>query len=441
MFGDRIEIECLLKTMTPLHIGTGDEGKASVSGSNEPINYAKIARDNEGKPYLPASSLKGVLRRMSEQFFDLDDAVLALWGTTKLSKKQVEGKEQLSSLDAGQMGQLFVRGGICSGPVPDLNDMPYVKDNSNLKYAYIAARTAIDAASGVAEDHKLFFQEMVPAGTTFSFSMTFLIFGKYAEAAMEKLEKLLQLAMRDGILLGKNQSDGQGEMSFLKVTWREMTLGSEGVLVERKARNLSAASPDELSRSAVLKARQFDLLAQGLFAIADSSRKGQGREVAKEEGTIQVAAQKQSNGQPLIHGSSVSGVLRARADWLWKLRKLREDVDAEQDPVAELFGTTDCKALVEIRKLSVEGAREENITSLKVDRFSGGPVFGALYTTAAFSGAKLSFLLQLTQRGSMTASEYASDLFDDLVKDIKDNGLQLGHGTNKGFGWFKQVEG
>jgi hypothetical protein len=83
-------------------------------------------------------------------------------------------------------------------------------------------------------------------------------------------------------------------------------------------------------------------------------------------------------------------------------------------------------------------AKEYEITSVKLDHFSGAPIDKALFTTRAVTGAQLSLNLALRDRGGHgTPGEKDKKLFKELVKDIEDNGLMLGHGTSKGFGWFE----
>jgi hypothetical protein len=109
----------------------------------------------------------------------------------------------------------------------------------------------------------------------------------------------------------------------------------------------------------------------------------------------------------------------------------------EDDPVKELFGTDGRRACVEIRNLTVSEAASEKVTSLKVDRFTGAPVHGALFTTDTFTGTRLSFDLVLTKRQKVPRED-AEALWEKLLEDIRKRGLELGHGTNKGFGWFEQ---
>lgn len=429
MFGDRIEVSLTLKTLTSLHVGTGEfRPMPPRPGTNDSGTYAAIVRDHRGMPYLPPTSLKGVIRRLAEELLTDIASVDELFGTIK-------GKQAGS----GKMGKLLFRGGHFKGDLPKTEAMPFA--NAELgKGAYIAARTAINGAYGVADDHKLFSQEMVPPGVSFSLGLTLLDFGTGNDTALDDLKHVLSVAIRDGLSLGKSQADGQGQLAVSDVQLRHLKLSDDGSLRETKKGAVVAAGA-ETARPHIVEKHSFALQCDMPFAVVDSSVKGAGRETAKETGTVQVAAQKLRDGMPLLHGSSIAGVLRSRAVWLARLMEMRGELDAENTAVEELFGTTNWKALVEIRDLKVSEAKEEKITSLKVDRFTGAPVFGALYTTAAFTGVRLSFSLVLNSRPSSELSAGAKAVFNAVLRDIRDNGLELGHGTNKGFGWFKTIGG
>lgn len=107
-------------------------------------------------------------------------------------------------------------------------------------------------------------------------------------------------------------------------------------------------------------------------------------------------------------------------------------------------------ALLHIKRCDVSEGEPFEITSVKLDRFTGGPVDNALFTTGAFTGVRLKLELALTRRRSFepergspparkpdfepTADDL--DLFKLLCDDIEKNGLDLGSGSSKGFGWF-----
>jgi CRISPR/Cas system CSM-associated protein Csm3 (group 7 of RAMP superfamily) len=69
----RYEISGCLEVLTPLHLGSGAFAtRNAVKGADgaEPPQVALIVRDGDDAPYLPATSLKGLLRRLAEGVLD-----------------------------------------------------------------------------------------------------------------------------------------------------------------------------------------------------------------------------------------------------------------------------------------------------------------------------------------------------------------------------------
>jgi CRISPR/Cas system CSM-associated protein Csm3 (group 7 of RAMP superfamily) len=428
MFGDRHEIRLSLETATPLHVGTGE---LAPLGADKDTSVSTIVRDADGYPYLPATSIKGALRRLAEQHFPDDEGIVPLFGRI------------VASSDApGVMGRLLVRGGGVTGALPDVSHAPFARAIDR-KGTFVAARTAIDRKTGVADDHKLFHQEMIPPGVCFQIVMTLVRFGpdQPQSDAFDLLKRVLKIVVRDGLVLGRSQADGQGLLKLKgPVTITQCVLNDQGELAQLEVEAITAEAASANKRPDEVCRQSFVLLCRAPFAIVDSSVKGAGKDIAKEQVTIQLSAQRLAGNRPLILGSSISGALRARAHWLWRLKVLRDELgDAGEDesPVNELFGTTGRRGLMEIRELSVSEAAEEKITSLKVDRFTAAPVHGALFTTDSFTGVRLSFDLVLSGRGKAVDDDVRA-LWEALIKDIENHGLELGHGGNKGFGWFQR---
>src|SRR5205823_4997521 len=156
-------------------------------------------------------------------------------------------------------------------------------------------------------------------------------------------------------------------------------------------------------------------------------------------------------GLPLVLGSSISGALRSRATWLAALDAHRrgDPMPASNDRVVlhprdiasltsveRLFGVAGFRGLLQIDSILVHEAEPWCVTSVKLDRFSGAPIDNALFTTETFVGARLTVQLRLVSRGGTAPEDKDKKWFDALLADVGRNGLQLGHGRNKGFGWF-----
>lgn len=433
MFADRREYTIEFVTLTPMHVGTGEFAELTREGANEPASMAILARDCNGRPWLPPTALKGVLRREAlSRGLGAEPGSKHLFGAIRDTKGGVA---------TGGMGLLLMRAGELAGEAPDTSGMPCGQLMPN-RDAFVAARTAIDASSGVAEDHKLFFQEMLPAGARFRTSAILLLHGDMRTEAASILDRLLAALLRDGTSMGKSGADGQGQMSVVAASYRELALTAQGVLKERSTRRIAVAEAGVDGRTDVQRAWNVEAHCTGPFLIADSSlgktaRSLDGEFSAKGGSGPQIRAQRNSDNLPLLLGSSVSGALKARAYWIADRLKLRAQIDDPALAIKRLFGSHEQRAILAVRDLKVVEAKPFEITSLRLDRFTGGPVDGALFKTAAFTSVNLKFSLILERRGTVAASADAVKVCDALVTDIASNGLMLGAGTNKGFGWFE----
>ncbi len=438
MFADRWNYSFALEAMTPFHVGDGGVAIMPKADLETAPGYQTIVRDFDGQPYLPSATLKGCLKQIAREIADLDKAALdALFGEVKDEDKSKDNEDDDKKKKRGRMGLLLLRGGsvIASSAAP-VDALPY-GEALVLRNAFVAARTSIDPHSGTAADHKLFMQEMAPKGLQFAVRATLMDRGPNAGRAHAAWLRVIAAILRDGMFLGKARADGQGQFAVKGGSVGEIRqVLTAGVLKSDPPRRIAeTAGRDERSER-----HSFALECRTPFLVVDSSRKGAGKETAKKDGAAQVFAQRVSKNEPLLLGSSIAGVLRNRAQWLQSLAELRGEAEAAEaggiDPVDWLFGTSDQQARVALRNVKLSRASLEAVTSLKVDRFSSAPVHGALFTTEAFSGTRLAFDLKLVRRGEEPANPAAERLLAALVADIGSNGLRLGHGANKGFGWF-----
>jgi hypothetical protein len=164
------DVTATLEALTPLHVGSGGfrkvatvegkptegqavEGPAEAATDQRP-EVAAIVRDAEEAPFLPSTTIKGLLRRLGKEHQSVD--VERLFGAIK-----VDGN--------GNPGQVTVFGAKRLGSGPAIPDAPFVKGaEAELgRGVFVAARTKIDGASGTAGDHKLFHEEMVAPKTQF----------------------------------------------------------------------------------------------------------------------------------------------------------------------------------------------------------------------------------------------------------------------------------
>jgi len=365
---------------------------------------------------------------------------------------------------------------------------------------FIASQAAIDPALGVAADHKLYHSEMVAPGAQFQLKLVLAHRGKGDDGndaddkskkkkeedqlAFDALMRILaRLTHKDGVPCGSGQAEGAGRLKLDKKTLTityQVVEQNDGSLTDKEDIRFSKERFDEAVEAAEKDAANTKLedalffasilTCEGPFLVVDSSHIPK-----KDDPSIpQLIAQRAGeSGAPLMLPTGLAGVLRARSRWLEARMKLRADnkndkmkSEAESkserkkenaDPIfprkgeeeakafyqntmtatERLFGINGFRGLLEITAFKITGGEEVPFTSVKLDSFSGAPIDNALFTTRAFVGAKLSFALRLKGRGKYQPNDEDTALFKSLKNDIEINGLMLGHGSAKGFGWFK----
>jgi len=440
----RHEIIGTLRTLSPTHVGSGDTRAVSSvkgkDGAEQPPEVAAIVRDAAGRPYLPATALKGLLRRLAEAHAGAAE-VAALFGEIKAD-------------GGGNIGALSARGAEFVG-ASETPLAPYASRDELGPGVFVAARARIEPGPGTAKDGALFFQEMVAPGAEFAFRLLIETRGAEAEARADAalsalLPALDRLAGEDGASIGKGQADGFGRVRLSDVKIAKSKLGPDGEMKTVKREALKVGREPSARAEG---ARALRLTCDGPVAVIDASKSEKKGKRAQDDHAPQLSAQRLDERLPLILGSSVSGALRARARWIEALERHKNNVDAAPDEetivagiadvgklssVQRLFGVTGFRGLLSIEGLTVEKAEPWNVTSVKLDRFSGAPIDNALFTTATFIGVRMDLALRLDERRK--PSEVDKALFERLLDDLKTDGLQIGCGGNKGFGWFTVEE-
>jgi CRISPR/Cas system CSM-associated protein Csm3 (group 7 of RAMP superfamily) len=448
MFRTRYEIAGELTALSPLHIGTGTE--RTVTGvigkpGDDPPGVAAIVRDCRGRPFPPGTTLKGLLRRTGEVHLANAARVEALFGAIR----DEEG--------GGTMGALLVRGAAEIAP-GNADGMPYAESASQAGAGdlgpgvFVAARTRVDRHAGTAADNTLHFAEMAAPGARFALRLLLdpgSADRNEAEALLQDLVRALSLlCLPEGAAIGRGQADGQGRVQLIPNTvtvtrlfvTRGGTLGRENAtrIWQNRGRVTTPTAPSRVN---------LTLTCAGPFGVIDSSYRPQ-----RDQDGDPVGPQLKSQtgvGRPLLLGSSLTGALRTRAAWLEarRLHRAGRSISSGRDcdnwrtvdqlsSVERLFGVTGLRGLVQVKKLEVVRGERASFTSVKLDRFSGAPIDNALFQTELFIGTTIQVTVALAERPRVMMAETDRQLFDRLIEDVIANGIVLGHGGSKGFGWF-----
>lgn len=203
-FVNRYRFEGELIAQTPIHIGTGevrqeerrDAKKDSVEPETQEI--ALIAHDIQGRPYLPGSTLRGVVRHYLLQVFrGFANGLAADPDFEKEELRGLDQNQQISYMNekASLLEQLFGTS-FCESKVefwdaPAINTVQAVNYNEKgwdqKRQCYVVRSVAINPETGTAEAHKLYAFEVAPPGLRYNVNLVgqnlteeelgFLIFG------------------------------------------------------------------------------------------------------------------------------------------------------------------------------------------------------------------------------------------------------------------------
>lgn len=405
----RLDFSGVLVTLSPIHIGSGEIESLSRNrdGEEEQREIGLFAVDADDAPWIPPTAMKGLLRRLAR-------------GGNEAVSARLFG--QIKSDAAGAMGALLPRGGRMLK-----NGHPLGKgERGNAESARsVITRTAVDPGRGISYRNRLFSREVVGVGAEFEFRLRLECRASETDfdgLVRRTLEILANFTKEGNASLGAETKLGLGQVilkgkSVTLVPWATDASGALGKSKEI-CRSLKTPMKD------VARDHRFVLSCDFPFLISDSHHE---REKEKNEPHLMPL---RMNGKAVVSPSSVLGVLRSRSGWLLELAKIRGKA-WQEDILLELFGSEKRKGRLSLRVSESQHGKPDQITSVRIDRFSGAPIEQGLF---AIEGETLTFTLDLSLRD---ASRDAEAFLDVLVQDIKENGLDLGHATTRGFGWFR----
>ena len=183
-FLNRYRISGRLTTRSPLHVGTGERQPAEQTGDDaeQTAEIGLVARDYQGKPLIPGTAIKGVLRHwllhilasMGEAWAVERDFNHADY-TDKTQQQQHDIIRSRFSWLEMLFGTQFNEGKIEVWDATCATEAAAVADDflnwSSERLSYVTTSVAIDPATGTAQDGLLYSNEVVPPGVSFDFTL------------------------------------------------------------------------------------------------------------------------------------------------------------------------------------------------------------------------------------------------------------------------------
>ncbi len=433
-YNNRFLARVVLEAKTPLAIGSGKE---------DVFTDALVATDVNGLPYIPGTSIAGVIRSMigdkqAEPFFGFK-------GT-----KDNAGKGSKVIFTEAKI--LNSKGEIVDGLKLDA-----FKDSLLANYRELPIRQHVRMNSkGTGEDKGKFDEQVVFAGTRLCFEIEFL-----SEDAMdeENFKTILDSINKNTFRLGSGSRSGFGEIEVVDIKTLILNLSNESDLQTylEKSSDLSKEFTqwNEYDKRSIddenwtpyritLKPNDFFNFSSGFGDEEADSVPVLARKVEWKNGIGALSEPK-----TLIPASSVKGALAHRVAFHYNKIMKRfagstgndaPKVGGENEAVRMLFGYSDNKIQERGNMLFSDIIKEKRfedkvINHVSIDRFTGGGIDGALFSEKATyaKGEEIKFTVLLNK--SVTEPNVIS-AWENTLEDLCNSMLPLGGAVNKGYGMF-----
>ena len=386
----RITVRGRLHLAAPLLIGEGE------SGEERNDRDIHVLRSKAGVPFIPGTSLAGALRSLIE--VENPCAADILFGTMHRTGGESVRDERQSAVSLYDV---------------ELND------------AVIGSRDGvhIDDVTGTAIDAHKYDYEIVESGAGGTFYAEILLRRVHQKDEHTLKETLLRLSelLRGGFHVGALTTKGFGRMQLrdMVVDCYDFRRPEDAIAWLSPQRGNAAwhmayddaaqTEPPPADGDFVITA---DFALTGALIVRDSVDP-----LAAADGEKSPAARMKTNaaGQNIIPGTSLKGVLRHRAAYiLHALGKERTQAEAFID---RLMGTTAARGRFIVEEAVVD-AEMHTQTRSRIDRFTGGTIPSALFSTVPVWREKDGGRSVTLRFGVRQASEQEAGLCVLLLKDL-----------------------
>ena len=484
-FTNRWLIKGVLTLSSPLHIGDGNSlpNRAPLLNptDDETIEVNSIVTDYTERPYIPATALKGNLRRFLTTYIPetKDGPLTQLFGTSRQNQR---GKEDD-----------WYGGKVSFSNSKLLQSVDYDSVSMDQKPpAWCSKRStgvlngvAIDRVTGVAAAAKLWHYEYVPEGTSFEVCI------EAENVSEEEIEHLLAAleafnvnnannANIDRVTLGAHTGEGFGkatwELKTLKVLGKDEAtawLSSNEITeldsfykalaveayIQKAAQRLQHLNQNRPPRLKINLQLDFE----SLFLVNDAYRVKYDKKQVDEghlDSSVDHYPRLNERGEVYLPASSFRGAFRAQAERILatclkndaasfeKVYKEDEalEVDRSKDTIEhrsnlnaiglnkQLFGLTGWRSPIDFSDFTLT-ASSKRTTVLQefvaIDRFTGGGMDSAKFNAQGYYQPQFEGCLDIDLRRIST--EELGLLTYSLI-DLVDGDITFGFGASKGYG-------
>lgn len=432
----------VFEAITPLSVGTGEK---SI------VTDATVLCDVNGLPYIPGTSLAGIIRHMLE---NKDEYVHKLFGFQEKENEDGEGSRILFS-EARMIG---ADGKVVDGLMSESHRNKYQSFYSEFEQLPIRQHVRINER-GTNDDGGKFDGQVVYKGTRFCFEIEILS----QEEDTDNFEKTLQTLEQQSFRIGGGTRKGFGKIRVVSCKKAALDLRNSDDLSAylTKSSNLSEewsrytdANLSEGKQSEnwtqyelCLKPDDFFLFGSGLGDKDADILPAKEAVITWGKETPQLPSFHEN--YMLIPATSVKGAISHRVAYHYN--RLTGVFAGENDlaeketnrAVRSLFGSAG-KDEEEITRgrvifsdvLKKADLPEKLLNHVSIDRFTGGAIDGALFSEKTVYGKGKEFTFNLLVENENSLDGNVKKALLCALHDICTGMLPLGGGVNRGNGVF-----
>lgn len=420
----------LFTAITPLRIG---------SGNNSLVSDAMVCTDANGLPYVPGSSLAGILRhRMAKGEEDL-----------------IFGSESHGSTIILSDANLVYEGGkVVEGLLP--HKTPFLAIYSDLP---IRQHVRI-GHSGAAEKSGKYDEQIVFAGSRFCFTVELL---SKNHPEKDVIKTIFSNMMRRDFRIGGGTRKGFGQIRIDCISYVELDLSQEADLscyLEKTAslndqslRNRMTDLSIQGSDEGLWETMRIELRPEDFFLFGS----GFGDDVSDITPAVESRIE-WKDGEPsiikkctLIPATSVKGAIAHRTAFYYNLFTrqfaeseipLSELTGSKNKAVCQLFGCDgsqtelSCRGKVILSDIYLNNTTEKILDHVVIDSYTGGSLDGGLFNEKVLGTTGNLILDILVEKSAFSGDENVGKAFKSAIQDLCDGFLPLGGGVNRGHGVF-----
>ena len=423
----------IIEAVTPIVIKSGEKNI---------LTDAVVSRDVNGLPYIPGSSIAGVVRHA---WIDAGNDYKDIFGYQE--KKEGEGSKIIFS----EARILDSQGKVIDGLYDEIAD-------SLLKeYKQLPIRQHVRITEkGVAKDAGKYDEEIVYKGTRFCFEMEMI--GHEDEG--EKFDELLDILQNPTFRLGSGTRSGFGEIKVVQYQKRSLCLPEQLDCYLSKSSNLEDNKvwynkPDSVEEKKENKSwtkyvlelnpEDFFLFGSGFGDDEADMTPVKENVVAWENGHAKL-----KEGYYLCPATSIKGAIAHRVAFHYNRKKGNRFADKmaaedrekylgkNNEAVKSLFGSEGdergngkLRGNVIISELYIDEVTEKILNHVAIDRFTGGAIDGALFSEKPVYGKNKELKIDIWANLEDMDVDVVQ-AFELTLDDIRIGMLSLGGGVNRG---------